>query len=647
MSDPTIEEEESLISQDDIDKLLDSSSIEEAEDLISSEDSDDLGELSQDDIDSLMNGPAQDDPAEPAPVETELETDDLGELSQDDIDNLMNSNPSMGAEDDIPSDDGLDDDEMELISQDDIDSLMNSSEPDEPDASEEPGELSQDDIDSLMNSNMPDTPEPEPEPEIEAETGELSQDDIDAMMNTGSSPEPDEDDAFEMISQDDINNLMNSSEADNPAGPEQTEPEASGESGDEPDEQSEPEPVFDPDETDVAGPEPAAGEVKAADSSEEDPGDVVIDDTEAASVEDCLITQETLDDLIKNFDDAPAEEPADGAGDPLSGLDLDSEEDLSIVPDPADDSLDDILQDDAKGEEVVNLDDTDDLLRTSADDLDGLDFDEDDDVSQDDIDALLMETDDDDDDDILISQDDIDTLLMAADQEDEDLLGDMMDMEDDGDLGDEFDEDFGDGEEEEPVVLEGDDDEPVAESEKKKVKKKSKTGFLKSRLVIACASGLLVLGIVVPVSYFFFFSSDPGSEAVTASPVAGIPAQTHREIIVDTVTIDLQEVRMDRKPGNLVLEDFVILAPLRSRELSYITADISIDYSDQRAYHEINDNLSFYRDLIYDSLRKSLAADEGNEVTEADMLEVVEMTLRKVLPVHYIERVSFKMFKAS
>ena len=55
MSDPIIEEE-SLISQDDIDKLLDSSSIEEAEEKILNSDSDEgtvdeLGELSQDDID--------------------------------------------------------------------------------------------------------------------------------------------------------------------------------------------------------------------------------------------------------------------------------------------------------------------------------------------------------------------------------------------------------------------------------------------------------------------------------------------------------------------------------------------------------------------------------------------------------------------
>ena len=47
-------DDDTLISQDDIDKLLSSSSLDEAEAAIGSSD-DELGELSQDDIDSLLN----------------------------------------------------------------------------------------------------------------------------------------------------------------------------------------------------------------------------------------------------------------------------------------------------------------------------------------------------------------------------------------------------------------------------------------------------------------------------------------------------------------------------------------------------------------------------------------------------------------
>ena len=61
MSDPN-NEEDSLISQGDIDKLLESSSIEDAEGKLASNsesndssDVEELGELSQEDIDTLMN----------------------------------------------------------------------------------------------------------------------------------------------------------------------------------------------------------------------------------------------------------------------------------------------------------------------------------------------------------------------------------------------------------------------------------------------------------------------------------------------------------------------------------------------------------------------------------------------------------------
>ena len=353
-----------------------------------------------------------------------------------------------------------------------------------------------------------------------------------------------------------------------------------------------------------------------------------------------------------------APEPAEPEPDPAPA------EQEASEPDPLEElSLDDELSED----EPVAMEDADDLLG-EADDVTTLDFDDDEDVSQDDIDALLMDTDDDEDDeDILISQDDIDTLLMAADQEDEDVLGDLMDE------GTDLDDDFDDEdilESEDPqdeaddadqVVLEGDtdtsSDQPV---EKKKKKKKIKLGslpdWLKSKVVIIAASVLVFLGITIPLSYFLFFSAEKAPQPVATAPSGGTPGpepiaeisrETQREIEIETVSVSARDDVIERKPGNMVMEGFVILAADRSRELAYITADISIDYSDQRAYHDIQDNLPFYRDLIYDSLRKSILAENGDQLTEADMLEIVETALKRVLPGNLIQRVSFKTFKTS
>ena len=97
----------------------------------------------------------------------------------------------------------------------------------------------------------------------------------------------------------------------------------------------------------------------------------------------------------------------------------------------------------------------------------------------------------------------------------------------------------------------------------------------------------------------------------------------------------------------MILKDFVILAPDLSKEMSYITADISIDYSDERAYHEILNNLSYYRDLIYQSLGNSFVLKTSEEPTEAEILGRLETALKNVLPENYIRNVSFTSFKAS
>ncbi|RLC14340.1 MAG: hypothetical protein DRH93_20870, partial [Deltaproteobacteria bacterium] len=211
--------------------------------------------------------------------------------------------------------------------------------------------------------------------------------------------------------------------------------------------------------------------------------------------------------------------------------------------------------------------------------------------------------------------------------EDEDMLeNDEFESEDEA-----YDED--------QVVLEGDDEEPVTKSKKKKVKTVSQ--WYKSKLVIACASALIILGITVPLTYFIFFSGEETQD----NPIARLSVETQREIEIETVDVHVRE--SVNKPGNMILKDFVILASDLSKDMAYITADISIDYSDQRAYHEIQNNLSFYRDLIYDSINKSFVSEKRDEITEADILWIVETTLKKVLPGHYIARVSFKSFKAS
>jgi hypothetical protein len=555
MSDPSLEEE-SLISQDDIDKLLDSSSIGEAEETLEKGNDNspdpDVGELSQDDIDGLLSG-----------NDAGAEADEMVELSQDDIDGLLGGNDA-----------GAEADEM--------------------------GELSQDDIDGLMGGN-------------DLAADEDDGDDVDDVD-------------MELISQNDIDQLMTPSDED-------------------------------PNPSEISGTEISETQTNEAEIVSDD---FVIDEADGLDVSACLITQETLDELIRN-----APEPEDVSDpvvpdpvvpDPVVPDPVVLDEDIESPPVSLEDQSEEDLEFGASSDELEDLLDTD-INDTGT----NLGIPDGDDVSQDDIDALLQESDEDEDsmadeEDILISQDDIDTLLMAADQEDEDLLGDLMgdDMGDgmgDGDDGDDNfdDEDILDGYDEgdagpgedQVVLAGGEDDFPDEDGTGKPW-----GNWIKSKLVIATASAILVLGISVPIVYFLFFSQAPVQvpEKMSVPMVMEAPG---RDIEVVSVDMDVTAAMDFKKSGNIILSDFVVLASDLSKDMAYVTADISIDYSDQRAYREINDNLSFYRDLIYESIQKNLIGEKGNEVTEADLIWGIETSLKKVFPSDYIEKVSFKSFKAS
>ncbi len=438
------------------------------------------------------------------------------------------------------------------------------------------------------------------------EMGELSQDDIDGLMGGDDLAADGDDGDMELISQNDIDQLMTPSAE-----------------------------------------EPSANATSEAESSETErvSDDDAIDDAEGLDVSACLITQETLDELIRNVP-----EPED-VPDPvvLDSDPVDLNEEIESKPVSLEDQGVDNLEFDAPSNEL------EDLLNIDINDTEiDLESPDGDDVTQDDIDALLQTSDEDeefmaDEEDILISQDDIDTLLMAADQEDEDLLGDLMgdDMDDNVDDEDilDSDDEGDDGPGGDQVVLAGGDDDWTDEDGTGSSDKPRKK-WMKSKLVIAMASAILVLGISVPIVYFLFFSHAPVQipEEISVPMVMEEPG---REIEVASVDINVSAAMDLKKSGNIILTDFVVLASDLSKDMAYVTADISIDYSDQRAYHEINDNLSFYRDLIYGSIQKNLIGEKGNEVTEADLIWGIETSLKKVFPSNYIEKVRFKSFKAS
>ncbi len=504
-------------------------------------------------------------------------------LSQDDIDNLMNFDLA---------DDQDDGGEM---SQDDIDNFMGGDGDDD-------GELSQDDIDRLMGGGNTSG-----EPEPEEEEGELSQEDIDRMLGKSTASEDDDDeDISELISMDDIQKAINSGGE---------EPESSQ--------------VQVPEETSVPQGQSAREENEG---EEEDESDYIIDASEAGDMEDNLILKEVLDALMEGpLEDIPQEAVTESeAGE--ANEDTANDTEARAIFDPA-----------SQRSESAQEDQTPVILE---DDMADPEIDPDE-ITQQDIDSLLMESDDEvpageDEDDILISQDDINTLLMVVDQEDEDLLGDM-----DGEQNPDFEafEDSAEGMDDQPVVLEG------MDNEKGEQGKESSSGkpWFASKLFLVAASVLLFVAIAVPATYFLIFSGDQETSVAGVQGESFVQAPLMGELdeYGPEMTIDTDEFAGMRSSGQLVLKGFIVPVADSSNELAYVEADVSIDYTDQRIPDEIHANIAFYRDIVFDAIKKAVGKDKKAEVTAAALIWAVETNLKKVLPERFIERVEFSSFSSS
>jgi pilus assembly protein FimV len=582
--------------------------------------------------------------------------------------------------------------------------------------------IDQNDIDKLLEASSPDSDE---DADSNDDVSELSQDDIDALMNgpiidTPSTEEDEEDFELDLISQDDINQLVLKKNEQTADAPEISEIAAGEESSlpDTPDVSLEPEVQ----EELPLQEEPAVQEEPL---TQEEPETIekpialendVIDESESVGIEECLVTQENIDQLIEEdkensafedeltsgeqiveqevepviqeaeqFEEEPLaeesiiqeelvsqeepiaqEEPA-LQEDVISGQENVPEEEVTTEQEVA-------MEEEKKEEEgieeepaseaiVVDLNEDDDL----KEELDNIENEE----LQGDIDGLLDDSDDDSDDDweqdSLISQDDIEDLIKSSENEDEDALGDLDSSDDAGNHSEDAsmeeddegeDEEYEEYEEEDSqVILEESEDqakEGKSKEKSKKKKKKKKRGPIKIRkkFIMIAASVIFFIGISLVAGFFFLKGDKKGTPTQKMTAQTVIP----EEPVVESVEINIDQesskpvvsrpVPQDLLKEPLVMKEFLILAPETIESLVYIEADISIDYSTDNAYYEIKQNMPFYRDVIYSAIQKALGSSKGDKITESDLLMIVKKALIKALPEGSINKVGFNSFKA-
>ena len=208
------------MSQEDIEKLLNSAQNEPAPAAEPAVEATSGGKMSQEDIEKLLNS-AQNEPAPAA--EPAVETTSGGKMSQEDIEKLLNSaqnEPAPAAE---PAPEAASGGKM---SQEDIEKLLNSAQ-NEPAPAAEPapeatsgGKMSQEDIEKLLNSAQ-NEPAPAAEPAVETTSGgAMSQEDIEKLLNSAQNePAPSAEPAVETtsggkMSQEDIEALLSGMKED-------------------------------------------------------------------------------------------------------------------------------------------------------------------------------------------------------------------------------------------------------------------------------------------------------------------------------------------------------------------------------------------------------------------------------------------------
>lgn len=603
--------DDTLFSQDDIDKLLNAETIEEAEQSIANGD---------EDIDKFA-GAADDE-------------DIIGELSQDDIDRLLNASSS---DSDEPEEKPAAPESSKIAINDDLDTIAEPTEiaslkaeseyNEEDDEDDDLGELSQDDIEKLLNSSSDiDSPSGLDKTEPASYTQEAEKASADSSENGADS----EDAAFDLISQDDIDKLMATEDIDLPE-PDSIEPDISL------------------DNTVVLDQE----------SDEE-----LLDPSEAWSIKDCFITQDTIDELINKA----------AQDDDLLNSDALESEDQSQEADPFKVNL---SEDESEPE--FNLDTSDDISGSDLDDLfKDADGDMDallNDISQDDIDGFLKDSDEltstsdgggseqnivssesDNEDGVrnVISQDDIDALLAGTDEEDEDILADM-----------EMDEDLKRSsvpvqnvesplpeDDDAQVILEEADEsstttladgtvrqlaELVDVDEKKPVKKR----FMLKVITIFLIVLTLMAGSVAGV-YFMFFK-EKVDNLLTSSQKA-VTLENREEVKTEVPDMAIQESQ-ELTPGTMTLENFMVVTPNRQDGITYISVDIAIDYAHSTVFDAINSRLPYYRGVIYNAIDTALKSDKGDKLTESELLEIVQNALKESLLNMKITKVSFINFK--
>lgn len=180
-------------------------------------------------------------------------------------------------------------------------------------------------------------------------------------------------------------------------------------------------------------------------------------------------------------------------------------------------------------------------------------------------------------------------------------------------------------------------DEPAAQ--------KSKWG-IKKLLLVASPVAFIVCGVLGYV--LFTYTRKPAHEGQQAVQSHSI-AQQESGKKTETVKILKEVVNIDA-PAPVAaahfieLKKFLVPAPAQRKDLAYVTADISIELTTSSATRLIKDHSAFYRNIIYDVLKQALTATDKSKINEISLKIAILKALNSALPERSIKDVIVSTF---
>jgi flagellar basal body-associated protein FliL len=113
--------------------------------------------------------------------------------------------------------------------------------------------------------------------------------------------------------------------------------------------------------------------------------------------------------------------------------------------------------------------------------------------------------------------------------------------------------------------------------------------------------------------------------------------------VLDEV-VDLEEATSMATPHFVKLKGFLVPAPLQRKDLTYATVDISVKLTTSSATRLIKEHTAFYRNIIYDVLKRALTSRDKSKINEISLKIAILKAINDALPERSVKDVIVDAF---